>query len=333
MLPHRGGGAETYIDALRRALGEDWSHEPFALSAGRTPGAAMRSLPARYPALRRAVRGADLVHVHGDMAAVLALPILGRRPTLVTTHGLHFLRRSEGPRGRAFARALRAALRRCDAVLCTSEAERDELAAVAPDAALRVIHNAVAPREMPARPEARAELGLADEAVVAVFAGQLEERKRPLPAARAALAAGAPLVLLVAGEGPQEPELRGLAGDRVRLLGQVPDLGPLLAAGDIYLAVAEREGLSYALLEAMATGLAVISSDTPGNAEAVGAAGVLVSTADEAALARELTSLAGDPERRAALGAAARERATHEFGEDAFAAAVRDAYEVAAGRG
>ncbi|MFL5334285.1 MAG: glycosyltransferase, partial [Geminicoccaceae bacterium] len=43
-------------------------------------------------------------------------------------------------------------------------------------------------------------------------------------------------MLLVAGEGPQEPELRALAGERVRLLGQVPDLGPLFAAADVYLA-------------------------------------------------------------------------------------------------
>jgi len=329
VLPHRGGGAETYIAAVERGLGDAWRHERFALSAGRTPGAAVRSLPTRYPALWRAVRGADVVHVHGDMASVLALPVLGRRPTLMTTHGLHFLRRSEGAQGRAFGAALRSALGRCTRVLCTSRAERDELAAIAPDAPLAVVHNAVPPHVPVPRDRARTELGLPEDAVVVVFAGQLEERKRPLPAARAALAAGPHVVLLVAGEGPQEPELRALAGERVRLLGQVPDLGPLFAAADVYLAPADREGLSYALLEAMGAGLAIISSDTAGSDEAVGDAGVLVASGDETALARELAALAGDAERRAKLGAAARERARTEFADDAFAATMRGVYSAA----
>lgn len=331
VLPHRGGGAETYIDALERALGDDWRHERFALSAGRTPAAALRSLPRSYPALWRAAGRADAVHVHGDVAAVLTLPLLGRRPTLMTTHGLHFLRRSEGARGRCFGAALRAALGRCRRVLCTSQAERDELAVVAPGAPLVVVHNAAPPpAARPDRAAARADLGVAGDAVVAVFAGQLEERKRPLPAARAALAVGAPLVLLIAGDGPQAAELQALTdGERVRMLGQLADLGAPLAAADVYLATAEREGLSYALLEAMDAGLAVISSDTPGNSEAIGDAGIVVDTADEAALADALRALVGDAARRERLGAAARERARSEFSEERFAAAVREAYRAA----
>jgi glycosyltransferase involved in cell wall biosynthesis len=79
----------------------------------------------------------------------------------------------------------------------------------------------------------------------------------------------------------------------------------------------------------MDAGLAVISSVTPGNSEAVGDAGVLVATDDERALTRALEDVAGDAQRRERLGAAARERARSAFSEDRFAAAVRDAYAAA----
>src|SRR4051794_2687440 len=145
VLPHRGGGAETYVEAVERALGPGWHHERFALSSGPEPGAALRSLPGRLPRLVRAARRADVVHVHGDMAGVLSAPALRGRPTLLTTHGLHFLRRSQGARRRAFAAALRRALVRCARVLCTSHAERAELERIAPGAPLRVVHNAAPP--------------------------------------------------------------------------------------------------------------------------------------------------------------------------------------------
>ena len=68
--------------------------------------------------------------------------------------------------------------------------------------------------------------------------------------------AGAPFVLLVAGDGP----LAGaLAGERVRMLGQRDDVPALLAAADILVLPSAREGLSFALLEAMAAGLALSS--------------------------------------------------------------------------
>jgi glycosyltransferase involved in cell wall biosynthesis len=281
----------------------------------------------------RAARRADVVHVHGDMAAVLSRPALAGRPTLMTTHGLHFLRRSEGLRARAFAAALKGALGRCVRVLCTSHAERDELMHLAVQESIRVVHNAVPPRlgAERDREQERSAFGVGGD-VVALFAGQLEERKQPLLAARAAISArrrGARLVLLVAGVGPQAAELGELAGDAVRPLGHSDRLDALYAAADLFFAPAEREGLSYALLEAMDAGLAIVASDGPGNPEAVGEAGVLFPAGDEAALAQALTELAGDPQRRADLGAAARERARTEFGEEAFAAAIREAYAAA----
>src|SRR5918997_540276 len=115
VLPHRGGGAETYIDLLEGL--PDVAHARFALSASRTPGGAATSLPRRYPRLLRAVRTADLVHVHGDAAAILALPV---RPGVFTTHGLHLLRRADGVAGAAVRAGVRAAVAAARATVCTS---------------------------------------------------------------------------------------------------------------------------------------------------------------------------------------------------------------------
>jgi len=73
---HRGGGAETYLDVL--ATLKDWKHERFALSSGRIPLSALVSFPFRWPCTARRRGHSDIVHAHGDVAAVLALPLMRR---------------------------------------------------------------------------------------------------------------------------------------------------------------------------------------------------------------------------------------------------------------
>lgn len=342
VLPHRGGGGETYIDLLEGdgARGGtpgagSFAHARLALSAGRTPTQAAASLPARFPSIARSARRADLVHVHGDTAALLALGLLRGRPSVVTTHGLHLLRRVTGPTRATVVAGLRAAARAADRVICTSHAERDELAALLDDrgaARLVVVHNGI---ELPPevdphqRAAARAELGLEDAEVAALFLGELHERKAPLDAVAAAQsvrARGAPLVLLVAGDGPQAAAVRERAGAAVRPLGFRDDVGRLLAAADLLVMPSVREGLSFAVLEAMGRGLAMVVSDGPGNPEAVGAAGVVVPVGDRAALAGALTRLATDHDERARLGAAARDRVRTTFTLQRLRAHTFDVY-------
>jgi glycosyltransferase involved in cell wall biosynthesis len=334
VLPHRGGGAETYIDLLEEIDG--YSHERVALSASRSPLAAAPSIALNWPRVWRRARRADLVHVHGDVAAMLCVPMLRRRRAVVTTHGLHFVRRARGARLAAARAGLRAVAASARRVVCTSHAERDELAAiVGPDAVgrLSVIPNAVSlPPEPPPgeRAAARAELGLRDGDVAALYMGQLEARKDPLTAVAAAeraRAQGQPVVLLVAGEGPLEPDVRAHAGDAVRPLGLRPDPQRLLAAVDVFVLPSRREGMSMALLEAMAAGRAVVVSDGPGNPETVGSAGLVTPVGDADALAARLAELAADERARARLGAAARARVAGEFAAERFVARMRALYD------
>jgi glycosyltransferase involved in cell wall biosynthesis len=336
ILPHRGGGGETYVDLLMGIEGFEHARAP--LSSGRTPASAAASIPLRWRQLALAARRADLVHAHGDVAAMIALPLLRAHPAVVTTHGLHFLRRATGARRAVAQRALRAVAGSATRVLCTSQAEHDELAALlgqARAARLAVVRNGVASPSSVApaeRAATRAELGLAAGDVAALFLGELEPRKAPLvavEAARRAAAGGAPLVLLVAGDGPQAGLVRARASPAVRPLGFRGDPDRLLAAADIFVLASEREGLSFAVLEAMASGLAIVVADGPGNPEAVGAAGVVVPAGDVRALTAALRSLALSPAERARLGAAARERARTEFGLEAMLAGVAAAYAAA----
>jgi glycosyltransferase involved in cell wall biosynthesis len=333
VLPHKGGGGETYVSMLEAI--PDFSHERFYLSSDRTPRSAMLSVPWRVPKFVALAGGADVIHVHGDAAMILASPVLFRRPSVVTTHGLHLLRRSHGSRLAAVRFGVRQSVAATTSVIATSASELSELTAVtraADRSKLRVILNGVAPPPTVTpdeRSAVRAAEGIPPEAILGLFAGELESRKEPVFAAGAATrvhSAGLPFVLAFAGDGPLASAVKARAGEAVRPLGFRADLHRLMAAADIFVQPSAREGMSLALLEAMSHGLAVVAADAAGNLEAVGEAGLSFPTGDEAALVAAITRLCTDQELRQNLGAAARERATTVFAAPRFQREVAATY-------
>ena len=115
-------------------------------------------------------------------------------------------------------------------------------------------------------------------------------------------------------------EVRRRAGD-LGLNGQVAfpgALGPqekrrLLAEADVFLLASHAEGMPNAVLEAMAAGLPVVATGVGAVPEML-PDGVLVPVGDPGAIARVLLELAGDPERRLALGRRNRERVETLYG-------------------
>jgi glycosyltransferase involved in cell wall biosynthesis len=335
VLPHPGGGGERYVEMLERVPG--FRFRRFALSERRSPLEAWR----RVKAARAEAGEADLVHVHGDAAAILCAPLLRERPGVITFHGFHLLRRTTGPARRLLAWRLRRSVRACRVAISTSLSEAEYAEAVA-GARLRdrlvTIENGIddpGPPSRAVRISERARHDLRDEDVAVVYAGQLEPRKGVLDilsGLESARAEGAPVVGLIAGEGPLAAEVAERApAAGARYLGHRDDVLALLEAADVFVMPSEREGLSLAILEAMAKARACVVSDGPGNPDAVGEAGVVFSYGEPEALAAALVKLAGDPELRTRLGAAARERFLRRFLADRMAEEMRRAYERALG--
>jgi glycosyltransferase involved in cell wall biosynthesis len=140
---------------------------------------------------------------------------------------------------------------------------------------------------------------------------------------------GIPFRLQLAGSGPEEERIRrriaelGLT-DRVRLLGLVPHAELLrryrhgevdcVVLPSVDLGHGEHEGISVALIEAMAHGVPVVSTTTGGQAELLGGgSGVMVPPADSAALADALQRMLESRPRRLELGWRGRGRVEEEF--------------------
>jgi glycosyltransferase involved in cell wall biosynthesis len=117
----------------------------------------------------------------------------------------------------------------------------------------------------------------------------------------------------------------------VHRLGSLPqkELFALYAAADVVVVPSIwPEPLSRVILEAMALGRAVVATAVGGSPEAVedDVTGVLVPKGDAAALARAVSELLLDPERRRQLGGAARRRVASVFDETRLVTALLDAY-------
>jgi glycosyltransferase involved in cell wall biosynthesis len=115
--------------------------------------------------------------------------------------------------------------------------------------------------------------------------------------------------LVVLGEGAERSRLEALRDrlgleNRVFLPGRTEEPHRALSAGEIFVLSSRAEGFGLALIEAMAAGLAVISTDCPvGPPEIItdGEDGILVPVDDPSALAGAIQELAQNNERRAAL--------------------------------
>ena len=124
----------------------------------------------------------------------------------------------------------------------------------------------------------------------------------------------------IAGVGDRLPQLEQLRkelglGDAVRFLGLVPDdeLPALYNAADLYVGVSRRhdllaEGFGISLVEASASGLAVVGGRSGGVPDAVreGETGILVDPDDPEAVAAGVNELLANPERRQQMGVAGR---------------------------
>ncbi len=129
--------------------------------------------------------------------------------------------------------------------------------------------------------------------------------------------------LVIAGEGPEEAELRARAAeisDRVHFLGRVdhPTAVALLRAAEVFClpATLRSEAFGLCQIEAMLCGLPVVSTDLPTGVPEInrhGETGLIVPPGDPVALAGALQKLLGDLEQRRKMGESARIRAMENY--------------------
>jgi len=124
----------------------------------------------------------------------------------------------------------------------------------------------------------------------------------------------------------------GLAGGAFAAVDPGTRVPELIGAFDVLCmpSVPNSEGIPTVILEAMAAGIPVVATDVGAVREVVEScvSGLVVAPSDDDALAAALARLAGDPELRARLGAAGRERA-RAFSLESLADAYARAYELA----
>ncbi len=223
----------------------------------------------------------DIIHCHSSKAGMLgryaAWLARSRAVRIYSPHAFAF-QMDASPRKQRIYRFLEwCAGRITNLLICTTDSER-ELAVkarlVRPGRAL-VVRTGVEVRQFHPTAEAvglREELGISPKHRLVGAVGALVPQKgqRYLIEAAAQVLAEMPhTTFVIAGEGELHEELQAQVdalglGRRFRLLGQRGDVPRILSSLDLFVMPSLWEGLPYALLEAMATGVPVVATDIPG---------------------------------------------------------------------
>lgn len=343
------GGAEAYVSRLLEHLPASYSctllatdpvPEPLA-EAARGRGADLVVVPRVHDksdvkgqlVLLRALRAVAPQLVHVNMAdtanhryALGAAALLGQ-PTVATLHT------TTAYKPGFQARLLGLAFRRLKVAIAVS----DEIARHLrnhlglPASKVRTVANGVPPARMVDRRRDPS------STVCVAASGRLTHEKGIdllLEAVAELVRRGRRVELTVAGKGPEQAKLKRTAkGLPVRFMGFLDDIDTFLAGADILCLPSRREGLPFALLEGMMSGLPCVATDVGNVSQALDGAGVVVPPNDVGALADALDELIQSPQRRDILGRAAHERARSRYSVETMVESTSAVYQEALAAG
>jgi glycosyltransferase involved in cell wall biosynthesis len=299
--------------------------------------------PWRDIVARARASGIDVLHTHkigSNLWGALLGPLIGDPVFVAHEHTWSY----EGNPTRVLVdRELIA--RRADAFVAVSREDQRRMTEIEriPAAKTRFIPNGIPPfpGPTPGR-DPRAELGIGPTTPLVGVVATLRPQKaldvmiRAVPELRR-LVPGATVLLIGGGDSEGSTEagrLRAIAAevgaeDGVRFLGPRDDVPDLVAQLDLGALSSDFEGSPLAVMEYMEAGKAVVATRVGGVGDLVvdGETGLLVPPQDPPALAAALAELLLDPERRARMGAAGRERRRRLFSIEATARQVGYLYE------
>jgi glycosyltransferase involved in cell wall biosynthesis len=296
----------------------------------------------------------DIVHTHmakaGSLGRLAALAYnrtrgAARRARLIHTyHGHVFEGYFGSPTTRIFLVVERWLGKHTDALIAISPQVRRDLLethGVAREEQLRLIPLgfnldrllAVSQKD---REQARASFQVPPEAIMVTTVGRLTGIKQHtlfLEMADRLAKRSARFMFLVVGDGELRTSLESRVkelglGSRVRFLGWRGDLENIYGATDIFVLTSRNEGTPVALIEAMAAGVASVSTDVGGVRDVVAGPhlGSLVPFGDAAALADAVAALADAPARRAEVGLAGRASVRERFHASRLVEDIRTLY-------
>ena len=275
--------------------------------------------PGMVSAIWRLAGDADIVHAHSHLYfstnVAAALSRWTDTPLVVTNHGLHSQTAPLAVQ-KVYAPIARLTFNAADRILCYTPTDRDRLRDRGVRAPISVIHNGIDCSLF--SPEA------ADaERLYVLFVGRLKKTKgvEELLSAFERVAAAVPeATLTYVGDGPLRADLEARVAeadlnDRVTFTGRLAndELPEIYAESAVFALPSTLEGFPRTVLEAMACGTPVVTSDLPQLEDVVEQVGATVPPDDIDALTQELQALLTDPGRRERLGRTARDCVLAEY--------------------
>jgi glycosyltransferase involved in cell wall biosynthesis len=320
---HRGG-ISRYIVHLIAGLADLDTHNEYDILHSRkdrlnlATGANQRRVacwtPSHHPLERLALAvevaplGLDLLHSPDFIP-----PLDGRWKSVITIHDLsflHFPETKDAASRRYYNGQIRAAVRRADAILADSEATRQDVIAMldVPAEKVTTVWAGIDERFAPAAPHELARVRQAHHlpGAYVLYVGALEPRKnlRGLLSAYASLRAelpDAPPLVVAWREGQPDDPIHALPGelgiaDRVQWIADMPDadLPALYSGAGVLCLPSLYEGFGFPVLEAMACGAPVVTSNRGSLPEIAGEAAILVNPDDSSDIADGLRRVLTD---------------------------------------
>lgn len=339
------GGIATYVREMQRMpLWNDWNIRH--VTTHRDGSAATKAVVFAWGAIvfvsQLARFRPGVVHLHSSAdASFVRKAILFwishpfGIPVVIHMHGSDFQDYYDRS-GRLAQSVIGATLTRANAVVALGEVWADKLRAIAPQARVIVIPNAVRPARRTVQPARNRPLNV-------VFLGRIGDRKgafRLLDSWADLVSrptsedgSGRAVSLTIAGDGEVATARRRIqelgVGDSVELREWLtPEaVDDLLGKSQVLVLPSRNEGQPMAVLEAMARGLCVVASDVGGLPEMIGdGCGVIVSAEDGKAISDALKLVIDDDQLRLQFGAAAHARFADRFDVRAVARQIDDLY-------